>query len=123
MRDISIIQNIIHNYKQVFGSEKWTNFTVVSNVANVQSAASRSLARDAEMVKDDLLKLVSDFTGLAWLFDPAPSVASLKKQGSVTVRQGGTGFSTQVSYVLSGEGNILVHEINLDTSFAVMARL
>jgi hypothetical protein len=123
MRDISIIQNIQYNYKLVFGSEKWTNFTVVNNVANVQNVSDRALARDAGMVIDDLLALINGFMGFAWLYDPAPSVASLKKPGAVTTRSGGTGFNTFVDYVFSGEGNILSNVVNCDTSFSIMATL
>ncbi|MDR1288000.1 MAG: hypothetical protein LBK08_10360 [Treponema sp.] len=123
MRDISLVQNIIYNYKRVFGSEKWTNFTVVENTANVQNAKNRAKARDTEMVKDDLLKLVTDFTSMAWLFSAAPSVAGLKKPEAVTLRENSSGFNTKVPYVLSGEGNILNHEVDLDTSFAIMATL
>jgi hypothetical protein len=123
MRDISIIQNMQASYKQLFGSKKWTNFTVVGNVANVQNTASRALARDAGMVKDDLLSLITAFMNRAWIYDPAPSVAFLKTAQSVQERDGGTGFNTRVPYVLSGEGNITRHTIELDTSFAVMATL
>jgi phage tail sheath gpL-like len=123
MRDISLVQNIIYNYKQVFGSEKWTNFTVVENTANVQNAKNRAKARDTEMVKDDLLSLITGFTSMAWLFSAAPSVAGLKKPEAVTLRENSSGFNTKVPYVLSGEGNILNNEVDLDTSFAIMATL
>jgi phage tail sheath gpL-like len=123
MRDISIIQNIQSNYKTLFGSVKWTNFTVVENVTNVQNPADRALARDAGIVKDDLFALITAFTGMAWLYSPLPSTAFLKTPAAVQVRDGGTGFNTRVPYVLSGEGNITRHIVELDTSFAVMAAL
>jgi phage tail sheath gpL-like len=123
MRDISIIQNIQATYKQVFGSAKWTNFTVVQNTANVTNTGSRSKARDAGMVKDDLLALITAFMGRAWLYSTAPSIAFLKTSQAVQARDGGTGFNTRIPYVLSGEGNITRHSVELDTSFAVMAQL
>ena len=123
MRDISIIQNMQATYKQLFGSAKWTNFTVVKNVANVQNSASRALARDKDMVRDDLMSLIIAFMNRAWIYDKAPSVAFLKTAQAVQERDGGTGFNTQVPYVLSGEGNILDNVVLLDTSFAVMATL
>lgn len=123
MRDISIIQNIQATYKQLWGSVKWSNFTVVGNVANVQNSADRALARDKDMVKDDLLSLITAFMNRAWIYDPAPSVAFLKTAQAVQERDGGTGFNTRIPYVLSGEGNILDNVVELDTSFAVMAQL
>jgi phage tail sheath gpL-like len=123
MRDVSIIQNIQATYKQVFGSAKWTNFTVVKNVANVQNSASRALARDTDMVKDDLMSLITAFMNRAWIYDKAPSVAFLKTTQAVQERDGGTGFNTRVPYVLSGEGNILDSTVLLDTDFSVMASL
>jgi phage tail sheath gpL-like len=123
MRDISIIQNMLANYKQVFGSSKWTNFTVVENTANVQRTADRALARDAGMVKDDLLALITAFAGMGWIYSPRPSIAFLKKAESVQERDGGTGYNTRVPFVLSGEGNITNHLIECDTSFSVMAML
>ena len=96
---------------------------MVENVANVQNAKNRAKARDTEMVKDDILKLITDFMSMAWLFSPEPSIAGLKKPEAVTLRENSSGFNTKVPYVLSGEGNILNHEVDLDTSFAVMATL
>jgi phage tail sheath gpL-like len=123
MRDISIIQNMQETYKQLFGSKKWTNFTVVENTANVQNSASRALARDIGMVKDDLLSLITAFMNRAWIYSTAPSIAFLKTDQSAQERDGGTGFNTRIPYVLSGEGNILDNIAMLDTSFAVMAAL
>jgi phage tail sheath gpL-like len=123
MRDISIIQNIQATYKQIFGSAKWTNFTVVEDVANVTNTASRALARDTGVVKDDLLSMIEAFMSRAWIYSTKPSMAFLKTALSVQVRDGGTGFNTRVPYVLSGEGNILDNTVELDASFAVMAQL
>jgi hypothetical protein len=95
----------------------------VENTANVVNTASRSKARDIGMVKDDLLALINAFMGRAWIYSPAPSVAFLKTDLAVQVRDGGTGFNTRLPYVLSGEGNITRHVVELDTSFAVMAQL
>jgi phage tail sheath gpL-like len=123
MRDISIIQNIQANYKALFGLEKWENFTVVSDVANVQNSKDRALARDKDMVRDDLYALIMAFTGMGWLYSPDPSVKFLKTPLAVQERDGGTGYNTRVPYVLSGEGNILDNTVELDTSFAVMKNL
>jgi hypothetical protein len=123
MRDISITQNMLASYKQLFGSSKWTNFTVVGNTANVLNLKSRAKARDIGMVKDDLLALITAFMNRAWIYDPAPSVKFLKTAQAVQERDGGTGFNTQVPYVLSGEGNIIDNVVELDASFAVMAQL
>jgi phage tail sheath gpL-like len=120
-RDISIIQNILNLYKQVFGSSKWTNFTVVSNVANIQDSASRALARDKDMVRDDLLFVVTQCAARAWIFDTAPSVAFLRTGQAVQTRSGGTGFDTRVPFALSGEGNILDNTVEVDTGFAVLS--
>jgi phage tail sheath gpL-like len=123
MRDISIIQNIQNLYKQVFGSAKWTNFTVVNDVANVQNSASRAQARDAGMVRDELLNIVNLCMARAWIYDPTPSVAFLRTAQAVQVRDGGTGFNTRVPFVLSGEGNIMDNVVEVDASFAVMSQL
>jgi phage tail sheath gpL-like len=123
MRDVSIVQNMQASYKQLFGSRKWTNFTVVHNVANVQNSRDRALARDAGIVKDDLFSLITAFMSRAWIYDPAPSIAFLKTAQAVQEREGGAGFNTRVPYVFSGEGNITRHTVECDTSFAVMAQL
>jgi hypothetical protein len=95
----------------------------VENTANVVNTASRSKARDIGMVKDDLLALINAFMGRAWIYSTAPSIAFLKTDLAVQVRDGGTGFNTQVPYVLSGEGNITHHSVLLDSSFSIMAQL
>jgi hypothetical protein len=123
MRDISITQNIQASYKQLFGSRKWTNFTVVHDVANVQNSADRALARDVGIVKDDLLALINAFMGRAWIYSTAPSIKFLKTSLAVQERDGGTGFNTRVPYIYSGEGNITRHVCEVDCSFAVMATL
>jgi phage tail sheath gpL-like len=123
MRNISITQNIIATWKQVFGSAKWKNFTVVENTATVQNSASRAKARDIGVVKDDLLSLVNACMGRAWIYSTAPSVAFLKTSQAVQVRPDGSGYNTLVPLVFSGEGRIMRNEITMDTSFAVMATL
>jgi hypothetical protein len=123
MRDISIIQNMQANYKALFGSAAWTNFTVVENTANVQNSADRAKCRDINMVKSGLLSLITAFMNRAWLYSPRPSKKFLQTDQAVQVRDGGSGFNTRMPYVLSGEGNILRNAVEIDTSFAVMATL
>jgi hypothetical protein len=89
----------------------------------VQNSDSRSLARDIGMVKDDLLSLVNAFMGRAWIYSTAPSVKFLKTDQAVQERDGGTGYNTRVPYVLSGEGNITRHVVDVDCSFSVMNQL
>lgn len=120
MRNISILQNMLNSFYVTFRSEKWQQFSIVSDTKNVTNAASRAKARDIDCVKDDLLALIQSFAGNCWIFDPEYSINALKNLDAVTVRAGGDGFINNIPFILSGEGNIIDTIAYVDTSIAVL---
>ena len=119
MRNISILQNLLENIRLNFSQEKWKGISIVRDTNNVTNATSRQKARDVDSVKDDLTYLASTFSAKAWLFDAEFTINKLKESGSVTLRDGGTGFDNIFSVVLSGEGGILDTVTECDTNIAV----
>ena len=119
MRDIAITQNILYNQKAHFSSGKWKGFTVVGNKADVTNALDAAKARDADDVRDDLLALINDFMGMAWLYETAYSIQKLKEPSAVQVRADGGGFNNSLYLIYSGEGAILDTIVYVDTSIAI----
>jgi len=116
MRNISIIQNMLYNYRLNFEREKWKGITIVNDTANVSDATSREKARDTDAVIDDLVALADVFAGKAWIY-----TASYSKQAlSVALRAGLTGFDIVFPVILSGEGGIFNSLITFDTSIAIL---
>ncbi len=116
MRNISIIQNMLYNYRLNFERDKWKGITLVEDTAQVSNVTSREKARDIDAVLDDLVALADEFAGNAWLFQADYT----KKNVSVTLRSGLTGFDITFPVILSGEGGIFNSEIIFDTSIAIL---
>lgn len=121
MCNISKIQNILYNKALAYSSEKWLQFTIVSDKADVTVAASREKARDRDDVIDTELALIEAFAAHAWIYDKDYSINALKEYSAVTIREGGDGFQTIVPYILSGVGNIKDTISYVDTSIAVLS--
>lgn len=120
MRNVSIIQNMLANTMSTFRSVKWQNITLVSNTSLVTDPTAKEKVRDTNDVVDEWIALLKAFYRLGWLYDLDFAVASATKTGSVSIRTGGDGFLSQVTVILSGEGNIKDSTINFDTSPAVV---
>lgn len=120
MRNISIIQNLLYNYRLNFDGEKWQGITLVEDTANVSDVASRQKARDIDAVLDDLVALADVFAGHAWLYNSTYTKSELQKGDKVTLRAGLTGFDIIFPVILSGEGGIFNSVITFDTSIAVL---
>ena len=119
MRNIGIMQNVAFNVRRVAEGEKWQGIFIVADVAAVTSTTDRTKARDVDSWKDDLMALAREFEAKGWIFSSSFTIDELKKAGSVTIRDGGTGFDSILSIVFSGEGGILDTVIQHDTSIAV----
>jgi phage tail sheath gpL-like len=121
MRNISIIQNMIYNYKANFEREKWKGITIVEDVAAVSNPTSREKARDVNSVIDDLLVLADQFAANAWAYNSSFAKSELQKGDKVTLRPGLTGFDITFKNLISGEGGIFNSVIELDTSIAILS--
>lgn len=120
MRNISIIQNMLHNVYVNFQQEKWQGISIVSSTSKVSSAVDRTKARDTGSVIDDLIALAKAFESRAWIFDAGFTIGQLKKPGAVSIRPGGLGFDNVLSVILSGEGSIIDTDVQFDTSLAIL---
>jgi phage tail sheath gpL-like len=120
MRNISIIQNMLNSIKINFSTDKWQGVTLVDNVSNVTNVTSRQKARDILSIKQDYFNLINSFASLAWIYDPAFSIAKLKETGAVTIRSGADGFIAVLSVIFSGEGLISDNTVLFDTSIAIL---
>lgn len=121
MRNISIIQNILYNFKQNFEGEKWKGISIVEDVTEVSDINSRQKARDIDAVIDDLVALADEFAGNAWLYTASYTKAQLQAGDKVALRDGLTGFDIIFPIILSGEGGIYNSLVTFDTSIAVLA--
>lgn len=119
-RNISILQNLLFNYKANFAREKWKGITIVDDTGDVSSTISKQKARDIDSVLDDLVDLANVFAGLAWLFTASFTIEKLQEGGAVTIRAGVTGFDIIFPVILSGEGGIFNSTIEFDTSIAIL---
>jgi phage tail sheath gpL-like len=119
MRNISILQNILANIRSNFDREKWQGVSIVKDTIAVTDIASRKKSRDIDSVIDDLTALAKSFESMAWIFSADYTVKALAEPGAVSIRTGGTGFNSQLSLVLSGEGGIFNNVVNFDTDISV----
>ena len=120
MRNISILQNLLNNFRLNFERSKWKGITIVEDVTKVSNVNSRLKSRDVDAVLDDLLALADDFAGNAWLYNAEYTKSELQKGDKVTLRAGLTGFDIQFPVLLSGEGGIFNSVITFDTSIAIL---
>lgn len=120
MRNVAIIQNILHSTKQNFGRDEWKGITIVRNVSNVTNTISREKVRDIDSVLDELVALAHGFEEMAWIYDSEFTIQCLRSKNCVTLRNGGTGFDVKLPILLSGEGGIMNTTIEFDTNIAVV---
>lgn len=120
MRNISILQNLLYNYRANFARTKWQGVSIVADTSEVTDPVDREKARDIDSVLDDLTALTDAFVGKAWLYSDAYTKAELKAGTQVTLRSGLTGFDITFPVILSGEGGIYNSTIKFDTSIAVL---
>ncbi|RPI64779.1 MAG: hypothetical protein EHM48_00010 [Planctomycetaceae bacterium] len=120
MRNISIIQNLLYNYRMNFERSKWKGITIVEDTSAVSNVTSRLKARDVGSVLDDLVALADIFAGNAWLYTASYTKSELQKGDKVTLRAGLTGFDIIFPVILSGEGGIYNTVITFDTSIAIL---
>lgn len=121
MRNISIIQNMLYNFKACFERSKWKGISIVEDTAKVSNVTDRLKARDIDSVIDDLVALAKEFAGNAWLYNSDYTITQLKAGDKVTLRDGLTGFDMTFPVILSGEGGIFNGLITFDTSIAILS--
>lgn len=121
MRNISIIQNLLYNYRLNFERTKWKGISIVEDTAEVSNITDRLKARDIDSVLDDLVALAQAFAANAWLYNASYTIGELKKGDKVTLRSGLTGFDIIFPVIFSGEGGIYNSVITFDTSIAILA--
>ena len=120
MRNISIVQNLLFNYRANFDREKWQGISIVEDTTNVSTVIDRQKARDVDAVLDDLVALADQFAGKAWLYNASYTKSQLQAGDKVTLRAGLTGFDMTFPVILSGEGGIYNSVIEFDTSIAIL---
>ena len=116
-RHISIVQNMLHNVKTNFESEKWLGCSIVGDVSKVANIVDRQKARDIDAVKDDLIALAESFRDNAWVYEvdeyTIPNI-------SVQVRGANNGFDTVLPVILSGELGIIDTVVQFDAAITVL---
>jgi phage tail sheath gpL-like len=122
MRNISIMQNVLHNVYNRFETAKWQGISIVADVAKVSNVTDRAKARDLNDVRAELFALAGDFEKKAWIFSAAFTRDLISAGGiyAVTIRAGGLGFDNKLPILLSGEGGIFNTAVQFDTSLAVV---
>jgi phage tail sheath gpL-like len=120
MRNISILQNLLYNYRMNFERTKWKGISIVEDTAKVSNINDRLKARDVDAILDDLVDLANVFAGNAWLYTASYTISELQKGDKVTLRAGLTGFDIIFPVILSGEGGIYNSTITFDTSIAIL---
>jgi len=120
MRNISIIQNMLANFKANFERSKWKGISIVEDSTAVSNVTDRLKARDVDSVLDDLISLAEQFAGNAWLYNASYTKEQLQAGDKVTLRDGLTGFDISFPVILSGEGGIYNSVITFDTSIAIL---
>jgi phage tail sheath gpL-like len=120
MRNISIIQNLLYNYRLNFDQVKWQGISIVEDTAQVTNVTDREKARDIDAVLDDLVALAVAFAGNAWIYNSSYTINELAQGDKVTLRAGLTGFDITFPVILSGEGGIYNSVITFDTSIAIL---
>ena len=120
-RNIAIVQNMLRDIKNNFGQEKWLGITVVDDVAKVTNPLHREKVRDRDSVIDDLVKIVKQWEGRAYIYTADFTTDRLAADASlVTIRSGGRGFNINLPVILSGNGGIINTTVQGDISLAVL---
>jgi phage tail sheath gpL-like len=121
MRNISLVQNWLYNYRMNFERDKWKEIAIYEDTAEVTDTLSKEKARDLGDVIDDLLDLVDAFMGKGWLYNTSYTKSKLQEGGVVSLRAGLTGFDIiSLPLIPPGEGGIINSEIICDTSIAIL---
>jgi phage tail sheath gpL-like len=116
MKNISISQNVLYNWKLNFERTKWKGIFIVEDVTEVTDSTAKKKARDTKTVEDDVIALIDTFLGLGWIYQSDWS----KENFTVSLRSGLTGFDIYCPLIPSGEGGIFNTEIGMDTSIAIL---
>ncbi len=116
MKNISISQNILVNWRLNFERPKWQDIFLVEDVTEVTDATAKLKARDVDTVKDDVIALIDAFLGLGWIYQAEWT----KSNFTVDFRDGLTGFDIYCPFIPSGEGGIFNTTIGMDTSIAIL---
>jgi phage tail sheath gpL-like len=121
MRNNAITQNICNAVKKLFGLDKWTNITIVSDVNMVTDDIAKQKVRDIYSVAAALCKLANDMMGLGWLFDAGWTKETIlgDLNSYISIREGGKGFDNILPVSYSGEGGIINTNVKADISLAV----
>lgn len=115
MRNMSILQNLLHNLNLTFEAADWKGITIVEDVAAVTDATAKQNVRDLDSVRNVLNTLAETFAAKSWLY----SASYTKQNLSVSLRPGGNGFDYVFPVVLSGEGDIMNGEVQFDIALTV----
>jgi phage tail sheath gpL-like len=116
MKNISIAQNVLANWKQNFSGLKWTGIFICEDITAIVDATAKLKARDVKTVMDDVIALIDAFVGLGWIYQGTWS----KSKFTVSLRAGLTGFNIYCPLIPSGEGGIFNTTIGMDTSIAIL---
>lgn len=120
MRNLNLIANYLYNVRANFDREKWQGITIVEDTTRVSNVVDREKARDVNSVLDDLVAMIIDFEGRAWVYNSSFTISELQQGDKVTLRDGLTGFDITFQLIPSGEGGIYNTDILLDTSIAII---
>jgi phage tail sheath gpL-like len=117
-RNIAIFQNFLTSLTDVFSGEAWQGISIVEDVSRVSNPTSRAKVRDLKAVRLQLISIVEFWGRESWVYDAAFTVSRLQSDPTlIQIRPGGTGFSTQLPVVLSGESSIIDNLVEFDVSF------
>lgn len=118
MSDISLSQNILQFYRDLWSSEEWTGVIFVANKSDVGTVnpdgtpVDRSKVKDRDEVVTTLIQSFKDMASAGWLFEAAYSIEQLLSDpNNVTLRINGVGFDYKLAlwyrlkgYIKNGQG-------------------
>ena len=122
MSDISITQNILQFFRDLWTQPDWTGVIFVGNRADVGTvnpdgtALDRSKIKDRKEIVTTLIQVAKDMAGYSWLFNADYTIEQLQAHPEyVTLRANGTGFDYEFpvwyrlkGYIKNGEGKFNV---------------
>ena len=99
MSDISISQNILQFFRDLWTTPEWTGVIFVGNRADVGTVNPDGTALDRSKIKDrteiltTLIQTAKDMVGFSWLYTADYTIEQLQADPTlVTLRANGTGF-------------------------------
>lgn len=105
MSDISITQNILQFYKDLWDSTDWTGVTFVENRADVGtvnpdgSQIDRSKIKDRTEVVTTLIQSFKNLAGFGWLYNSDYSITDLQENPQkVALKASGLGFDYDIVF-------------------------